>query len=343
MKQLLLSVATTATVLFSSAVLAHNDHDLSSGPQSHAPIGVMGDHVHKQGEWMFSYRYMTMDMRDNLDGSDKLSTRDVHARGYRIAPEQMTMQMHMLGGMYAFNDSVTAMVMVPYVINTMGHQTSPMAGGVEFDTRGEGLGDVSLGALFALPNDDANWKSHINASVSLPTGASDEQDRVPMMGGRIVTLPYPMQLGAGSYGLQLGATSTKYWAQYSLGGQLLYKHYLDENDEGYTLGGRANATLWLARKVDDAFSLSTRLAYAHWQDIDESRAIMRNGMGRTMAPTMDPELRAGQRLDFGLGFNTLNKDGLRFAAELLLPVYQNLNGPQLRSKSQLLLGWQYAW
>lgn len=28
----------------------------------HAPIGVMGDHTHAAGEWMFSYRYMRMEM-----------------------------------------------------------------------------------------------------------------------------------------------------------------------------------------------------------------------------------------------------------------------------------------
>jgi hypothetical protein len=27
---------------------------------AHAPIGVMGDHRHHQGELMFSYRYMRM-------------------------------------------------------------------------------------------------------------------------------------------------------------------------------------------------------------------------------------------------------------------------------------------
>ena len=29
---------------------------------THAPIGVMGDHLHKQGEIMVSYRYMQMEM-----------------------------------------------------------------------------------------------------------------------------------------------------------------------------------------------------------------------------------------------------------------------------------------
>ena len=65
-----------------------------------------------------------------------------------------------------------------------------------------------------------------------------------------------------------------------------------------------------------------------------------------MVPTADPDLRAGQRLDLGLGVNFLNGTGdlagLRLAAELLLPVYQDLDGPQLEVDSTLVLGLQYA-
>ena len=34
-------------------------------PDNHAPITVMGDHIHEKGELMFSYRYMHMSMKDN--------------------------------------------------------------------------------------------------------------------------------------------------------------------------------------------------------------------------------------------------------------------------------------
>ena len=35
---------------------------VSSRPDGHAPIGVMGDHIHREGEIMFSYRAMMMNM-----------------------------------------------------------------------------------------------------------------------------------------------------------------------------------------------------------------------------------------------------------------------------------------
>ena len=34
-------------------------------PDSHAPIGIMGDHYHKTGEIMLSYRCMHMSMAGN--------------------------------------------------------------------------------------------------------------------------------------------------------------------------------------------------------------------------------------------------------------------------------------
>ena len=43
-------------------------------PDGHAPISVMGDHMHAMGEWMVSYRYMTMDMKGLLKGSDDVTS-----------------------------------------------------------------------------------------------------------------------------------------------------------------------------------------------------------------------------------------------------------------------------
>ena len=41
----------------------------SSRPDGHAPIGVMTDHTHGAGEFMWSYRFMYMAMDGNRDGA----------------------------------------------------------------------------------------------------------------------------------------------------------------------------------------------------------------------------------------------------------------------------------
>ncbi len=60
-------------------------------PDGHAPIGVMGDHVHRKGMFMLSYRYMRMFMDGNRDGTHGLGLDDVFAEGFMVAPAKMTM------------------------------------------------------------------------------------------------------------------------------------------------------------------------------------------------------------------------------------------------------------
>ncbi|MEL7113935.1 MAG: transporter, partial [Pseudomonadota bacterium] len=54
----------SAAALFASLSAAAHEGDggMVTYATDHAPIGVMADHRHKKGEWMFSYRYMYMDM-----------------------------------------------------------------------------------------------------------------------------------------------------------------------------------------------------------------------------------------------------------------------------------------
>jgi hypothetical protein len=140
----------------------------------HAPIGVMGDHLHKKGEWMLSYRYMQMDMRGNRIGTDDVAPGTIvtsvpnrftslnppspgqppQPPTLRVVPLWMTMQMQMLGAMYAPTDDTTLMAMVTYIDKEMRHVT--YAGGTgtavkgHFTTNSEGFGDTRVTALHRL-------------------------------------------------------------------------------------------------------------------------------------------------------------------------------------------------
>ena len=76
-------------------------------PDSHAPIGVMGDHTHNKGEFMFSYRFMHMFMDQNRDGTSNVLASEV-LEDFVVTPVKMTTQMHMFGSMYGLNDTVTS-------------------------------------------------------------------------------------------------------------------------------------------------------------------------------------------------------------------------------------------
>jgi hypothetical protein len=54
-----------AILLWTNVTIAQDNQWTSARPDGHAPISVMGDHYHKKGEFMFSYRFMPMWMEDN--------------------------------------------------------------------------------------------------------------------------------------------------------------------------------------------------------------------------------------------------------------------------------------
>ena len=60
--RLFCAAAALATAIVHPADAHEGDGGKVTYASDHAPIGVMADHRHKQGEWMMSYRYMYMDM-----------------------------------------------------------------------------------------------------------------------------------------------------------------------------------------------------------------------------------------------------------------------------------------
>jgi hypothetical protein len=343
----------------SGASLADAGHDESDPrPDDHAPIGVMGDHRHAAGEWMLSYRFMRMDMAGNRVGTDSISPEAIATTipnrfsdrpgqppTLRVVPTEMTMDMHMFGLMYAPSDRVTLMLMSNYLEKEMDHIT--FAGGMgserlgTFTTRSSGFGDTGASALIGL-FERGRHSLHATLGVSLPTGSTTERDRIltPMGTRPKPRLPYPMQLGSGSWSGIVGLTHVWRGDRVSAGSQWRSLIRLHENDQGYTLGDEHRLTGWAAWRFAPRLSLSARLEGLRRGNID---GIDPN----IVAPvqTADPDRQKVERVDFGLGINFAaagRLDGHRLAVEWLTPVHQELDGPQLETDWTLTVGWQYA-
>lgn len=304
----------------------------------HAPIGVMGDHLHKKGEFMLSYRAMLMDMSGMRDGTNSLSAAQVFARGFMVTPTEMQTEMHMVGGMYAPTDYVTLMLMGSWQRKEMDHLTMM---GARFSTQSEGFGDVKISSLIKL-YDDNGHKWHLNAGLSLPTGSVEERDVTPMSGGAPVKLPYPMQIGSGTVDFLPGITYSGHAGALSWGAQYAAEIRLNENSENYSLGDKHALSVWGAYRPLDWLSTSLRLR-GQWQgDIDGADAEL-NPM---MVPTAAPGNHGGERVDLSFGLNLAGQRGAlrghRLAAELTIPVFQDLNGPQMESEWMATIGWQKA-
>lgn len=318
---------------------------------SHAPIGVMADHTHSKGEWMISYRYMHMAMEENRLAREDITPEEIVSTqgnpnapppNLRVVPLEMTMQMHMLGAMYAPGDKVTLMVMIPHVALTMDHLTFQGGMGTnrlgEFTTESSGIGDVRLGGLFSLPSAPGS-RFHVTAGLSLPTGAIDDADEVltPMNTRPTLRLPYPMQVGSGTVDFLNGATYAADAGHWGYGVQYAGTWRLGRNDEGWSRGDVHALTGWGSYLWTSGLSTSLRLAAAHSGSIDG-----RDPQIGAPVQTADPDRQGGWRADIGVGLNLAWAGGHRFALEFSRPVFQDLNGPQLKTDASLTGGYQLS-
>jgi hypothetical protein len=320
-----------------SHVLAQDEEWSSARPDGHAPLGVMGDHTHEKGEMMLSYRFMPMRMDGNRDGTDSLDPPDVLTR-FPVAPLRMPMSMHMFGVMVAPTDTLTLMGTVPVIDASMDHTTRR---GAAFMTSAGGVGDVKVSGLLRLFNTH-DQTAHLNLGLSLPTGAIDETDVTPASAPATAILPYPMQLGSGTWDLMPGVTLLGQADRWSWGAQGLATIRLGNNDRGYRLGHRGLGTGWLAARINDWVSLSGRVQGTAWGNVHGADPAL-NPM---MVPTANPSLRGGKRLDLAVGLNfevaSQTLHGQRLAVEFIKPLWQALDGPQLEDDWELVVGWQYA-
>ena len=316
----------------------HDHHHHGNSIHSDAPVGVMASHVHSAGEWMLSYRFMRMDMDEMFDGTDSVSTSSLLQMGgdynYMMVPTEMTMDMHMFGAMYALNDQLTFMAMINYISNDMSMERR-MGMPLTFDTESAGIGDISLAALYKFHNTD-DLQFHGGLGLSLPTGSIDEEDDTPM--GDDMHLPYSMQLGSGTIDLKPSITYLGTAEHMSWGAQASAVLRMGENDNEYTLGNRTNLTAWYAYNQHKKATLTARLDYQSWGNIDGEDSELT--MMPSMNPNADPELRGGSRLDLGIGLNSTIHNH-KLSIEILFPIYQDLDGPQMAVAQSMIVGYAF--
>lgn len=305
------------------ALAEHNHH---TGPD--APIGIMGNHIHPQGEWMLSYSLMQMQMKGNRVDTDRVGT---PLPDFMISPLQMDMDMHMLGAMFGYSENLTLMAMLPISSISMDHIVNMSK--VPFTTEASGIGDLKLSALIKTGE---NWITNIG--LALPTGSIDEKDVTPMSSGNEVQLPYPMQLGSGSVEVLAGATYNNNNMKNSWGAQADITVRVDDNDRDYRLGNRIGLSSWYSYGINEENSASIRIKIEDWGNISGADTEL-NPM---VVPTANPKLRAGTRVDILAGYNYKISQHYLLGLEIGAPIYQKLDGPQLETDLTMQFGVQYA-
>ncbi len=291
------------------------------------PPGVM---VGKAGEWMLGYQSMFESAVGNLAGTNRIGNEKVLER-FAMTPTEMTVQIHMFMAMYSPSNDLTLMAMLPYARKSMNHVGRM---GEHLIERTEGIGDVELRGLYNLyASPDQRHRILLSGGVGLPTGSIDQR----MEGLR---LDYGMQTGSGTVSFLPGLTYLGTAAPWSWGAEFGSTLRLGENSNDYRLGNRYRVSAWSARQMTNWLTVSVRADCERWANVHGADPLL----NPTDEPAKDPALQGGKRLDLLLGANLHPKEGVlkgqQFFIEAGAPVYQSLNGPQLRRSWVARVSWQ---
>ncbi len=332
--------------------MAHGGHGAM-----HGPVGLMGNNLMPKGKVMLGYRFGAMSMSGNRIGTSRISDDAIAttvpnvffgAPGQpptlRVVPQEMTMQMHMLGLMYAPTDRLTLMAMLPWVEKSMTSLTyAGPAGTATLGTskmRASGLGDIRVGGTYGLVTKGPD-KVLLSMALSLPTGSITETGTMlsPMGVPMTRRMAYPMQLGSGTYDL-LPAISYRTGAgRLNWGAQLRGIIRLGSNDEGYSLGDEVAVSAWASYRPGPAVS--------YWGRIEAARLGRIDGRDRLISGPMqgaNPDFHGGDTITLSAGADfTMQNGPLKghmLSADIGVPVYQDLNGPRLGTDWVLGVGWR---
>jgi Protein of unknown function (DUF3570) len=361
--------------------IGHQDHHAHG---VHAPAGVMFDHMlPKAGDFMVGYRYMWNSQRGAvLHGNNPVNDATIvtngcvepESLGCVLAPDNMTMHMHMLDLMYAPTDWLTLMLMPQFMDMDMGMRPleralpdytstglSGLSGHEAHHTQNShetgGFGDLGMYALFKL-FDNGSHHLHVTAGLSAPTADVDiELRRGHAMPGGFIH--YGMQLGSGTWDFKPSVTYTGQANDFAWGAQASGTVRMeDQNESGYRLGdlfqatgwGSYNLTHWLTASVRGVYTLQGGIEGAFIgsdgqfaNPLLDSNGIATQSSILKFGPMDYPASYGGKYWDVGFGLSATvpsgDLAGNSISVEWLQPVEDNVNGYQLKRDGALSATW----
>ena len=356
MKNFLIIALLISWSVFSDDETMHKDHESMqmmehkhhSEHHSSAPVGTTGN-MHHMG-WMVSVKQGLMNMNGNILDGDSIANADIlqlpnplgnMPPNLTIVPEDMDMQMTMIDVMYAPTKDLTLMIMGTYVSKDMrlSTYTAMMDRNLlgTFNTSSSDFSELTFSALRTFSDmDNSKWHAEVTLQKSLGKNEQTGLVLTPMGTEMNMILPYAMQPSDKATRIILGLNnSRKLSEKVSWTNQARFKKVLDE--EGWAYGNQLELNSWVQYEYKPSLSVSTRLKFVSQKDISGSNPMI-------MAPvqTASPENYGGDELHIGFGANydlsLLTSKQDVFGIEVLLPVIQDKNGLQMKTKHQIVLG-----
>lgn len=297
------------------------------------PAGVMISHTHSKGEWMLSYRYMTMASKGIQQEGTSITNDQVYNQ-YLMSSDKMRMDMHMLMAMYGLSNKLTLMTMFEYRFSSMNmnapegsghmHMMNGMMMGNEqmHDMKTSGFGDIVVTGLYSIVN-STNHHVLFSGGLSIPTGSIYNQGDSTSMYPN-TRYPYMMQNGSGTWDLLPGLTYTFQKNKFTASTQVYSTIRTGYNNVGYKLGNKIAFNNWVAYRWLNWVSTSFRVEANATGVIDGQDA----SYYKYNEPTANPYNYGGKTIQASVGVNFYLLKMHRIGAEFGVPLYQKLNGIQ---------------
>jgi hypothetical protein len=342
-----------------------------------APMGVFGAAVPGAGKLVVSINSVFGNLAGIKMGTRTVSNEYIVTnvpfflnpkQPVRIIPQNISFRTQILGLVYGVTDDFAAVLTAGTAEKSLEALTFKGKSGILPLGRSypgtEGLADFSLSGVYRVYHDDVH-RVMVNLGFSFPTGsntATFNNFLLPTGVRQNVRGFYGMQIGTGTFDIMPGVVYAGYLGPWSWGLGYRGRFPLAPNSLGYSWDELLNYRL--------TFPLGpTPSGGYRWGDLHEFNAWMgytwTPGLtttfrvnGSTQGPIrgFDPEIRGpavpanpafygGQRVElFGGGTisgKLIGYDNWTLAGEAGLPVYQNLNGPQIMKNWQAGISLRY--
>ncbi len=315
------------------------------------PLNIFGGGIPETHEYRFKVSQMFMEMGPLRDGTnDILSTNLVgmaNGTTFPSVPRSMQKHMTMVGGAYSFSDNFAVMAMTNYTRNTMPMEVKPSMGS-NFTMESDGIGDITLLGKYRLYADDHLVPTAQLSTIfglSIPTGNIERKftnSTVSGVNGTI--LPYKMQLGSGTLDPIVGLTYQGSRDPFWWGINTKLKAHVHDNEQGYHRGQEFFYDFYAMKQVHDKWVVHTQLN-GSWEgkfsrEAYNGRVLGHGHKGNVVtnnfsSPLFDPHNYGGHKVGISLGVQYQHIPMHIMELTASLPVYQDLNGPQMRDNWML--------
>ena len=325
------------------------------------PMNILGGGIPETHEFRFKIQPAFMRMQglrsgaSNVDGNTLLGA--PAAGKFMAVQKNMNMSMLNLAMGYSFSDDFFAGIMPMYKDNRMdmafNSVMTTMTGQSGYTMKSNGVADTMLMTKYRIYSDDPlipTSEASLFVGASLPTGSINKRNSThPRPKRQSELLPYGMQLGSGTVDPMLGllyqGSSSPWW--WGLDGVYTGRWY--DNSRNYRLGDGVKVDTYLMHQISYNFLWQVQANF-EWKghirgQADEAasgfsgHAVHGNAASPLMTPLWNPNNYGGVKTSITVGLQWQPAPLHIIDLTVKLPVYQRLNGVQLKDQFGVMLTW----